>query len=31
MDRILPPLHPLVIALLGVGVLTLGWLLGFGG
>ena len=31
MERILPPLHPLVIVALGVGVLTLGWLLGLAG
>jgi|LNFM01.1.fsa_nt_gb hypothetical protein len=31
MERLLPPLHPLVIAVLGVGVLTLGWLLGLAG
>ncbi len=31
MQRILPPLHPLVIAGIGVVVLTAGWLLGLAG
>lgn len=31
MDRILPRLHPLAIAGLGVVVLTIGWLLGLAG
>jgi hypothetical protein len=31
MDRILPSLHPLAIAALGVLVLTAGWLLGLAG
>ena len=30
-QRILPPLHPLLIAGIGVAVLTAGWLLGLGG
>jgi hypothetical protein len=29
--RISPPLAPIVIALLGVAILTLGWLLGLAG
>lgn len=31
MDRIMPRLHPLAIACLGVVVLTVGWLLGLAG
>lgn len=31
MDRIMPRLHPLAIAGLGVVVLTVGWLLGLAG
>ena len=31
MERILPPLHPLALAGLGVVILTIGWLLGFAG
>lgn len=31
MDRILPRIHPLAIAGLGVLILTIGWLLGLAG
>lgn len=31
MERILPSFHPLVIAGLGVALLTVGWLLGLAG
>ena len=31
MQRMLPPLHPLLIAGIGVAVLTVGWLMGLAG